>query len=222
MKLFKRLFISFLLVIFLSCERCPSGEKIGNAHFSITSLDYLPYSGNEILRFKSINDNIIELSTDGIKNENSNYTVDTSCRKPSLLGNSHTYNYVDMEYKKILFYNDSILLQLDLYFDSFWEVENLSDIDSNYVETARSFFRNKLDNEESYFSIITNLRGKILISESQNNYQNSINYYNSRIIADTLFTNVYSDTENNFFYTKENGIVGFVNKGIDYRLKNIE
>ncbi len=40
MKLFKRIIISFLLVIFLSCERCPSGEKIGNAHFSITSLDY--------------------------------------------------------------------------------------------------------------------------------------------------------------------------------------
>jgi hypothetical protein len=214
-KIFKTSIISFFFfLVVISCVKCPAGVKIGEAHLSDKTKSFLTYTGDEVLVFKDIDNNILELQTTGLISKHNDFIVEVPCNHEPT---STTNNYVDMETKEIIFENDSVYLSLYLGFGSFHEVKNPSVIDSNYVEIFTFRLNNKLNNIDNYATdLITNFRGKTLTVESEDVYTASYNFYENKIILNKKFSNVYADKENKVYFTKDTGIVGFSHQGIVY------
>tara|TARA_R110002126_G_scaffold291172_1_gene450676 strand:- start:4262 stop:4822 length:561 start_codon:yes stop_codon:yes gene_type:complete len=186
----------------------------------MNSLEYLPNNIGNQITFKDVNNNLVLLNTSGLNTINQRITTDAPCSQALI---SATYNYVEQETKELTYENNSISLNLKLLFFQKYQIENQVEIDTNFVDAILIGKSNKFDNlDYGGLDLITNLRGKTLTNYSNNEYKNSFIFYNSLTIVDSLFTNVYSDINNEIFYTKEKGIVGFRDNGINFRYKSSE
>ena len=212
------LFFIFIFFLFYSCEKCPKGIKRADIKLSSRSLEYLPGNISNTVIFKNANNDLVTFTFSGLKNTIDQLVTDVPCSHPPL---SATYNYVNTEIKEINYDNDSISLSYRLSIFNGFEIENPVRIDTNFVDAINLGIFNKLNNSDLLgLTLITDMRGKTLTNDSNNSYVNSYVYHNSYTLIDTTFTSVYSDNNNNFFYNKELGIIGFTTNGVLYRYKN--
>ena len=212
------LFFIFIIILFYSCKKCPKGIKRADVKLSTHSLEYLPDNISNRITYKNANNDLVIFTTSGLESSTIDMITDVPCSNPPL---SATYNYVDTEIKEVAYDNDSISLSYYLSIFKGFEIENPVRIDTNFVDAINLSKFNKHNNlDQSGLTLITDMRGKTLTNESNNRYNNSYIFHNSYTIIDTTFTDVYSDTNNEFFYNKDLGIIGFTNNGMLYRYKN--
>jgi len=214
--------LSFLILIVItlfSCKKCPDDIKLGEAFLSKTSLDFISYTGNEYLTFKNSRNETIDFAPSEFAGYKAiDQILYTTCTaawpiKPS-------YNYVTIDIKNLEYHNDSIYLFATTRFKSV-DVLNPAEIDTNWVETVSGQILDQNNrNDSSFFSIITNKRGKEVLPQDILTYNNYLLHDNITIL-DSTFYNVYSDVNENIFINN-NGIVGFVYNGELYKIDEIK
>ena len=200
---------------FFSCPKdCPPDEKIGDLNLKTTTLSYSPYSGTEKLVFKnSSGDSIILQSDAGKQISQDRLCVREICEEPKIKGEI-TCEYFASESHSLLFRDpdQTILLEILL----------ASDLNKENSENFYSFLRVGFSNENSISSA-----GLITEQHFNGNLDldalviNNILIEKDEITLNTKsFSNVYAYEESTlkYYYTKEEGLVGFITTDNTYHL----
>jgi len=210
-------FLSSLL--FFGCpQNCPPDEKVGEFDLKAETLSYVPYDGNEKIIFKnSSGDSLIFEAVDGKVITREQLCVKVICTEQKIKGES-TCEYIASETHSLLFRDATQSFLLDILIGT--------DMNASESENFYSFFRLGFSSDNSISTA-----GKITEIHFNGTFNNDATVINDFLMEKdeiTLngitFNNVLCYEENpvKYFYTKDQGLVGFITPTDTYHFDRME
>lgn len=215
---------SYLLLLssllFFTCRKnvCPPDEKVGSLDLTSTTLAFNPYIGSEKLIFKNATGDSLTLeSPDGKTIRRDNLCVEEICTEPKIKGNT-TCKYFASESHSLLFRDNAQTILLDILL--------VSEVYEKDTQKFYSILRLGFSIEN-----LINSAGTVTDVQFQGNFNPSetiINDFlvekNSVTLNDKTYNNVFAFEENplKYYYTKDQGLVGFQTPDAIWNLDRIE
>lgn len=208
------------LSIFTSCKNrgCPPDEKVGKFNLTDLNKSYNPYSGTEKLIFKNSNGDSLTLkANEGKAVTRDQICIEEICTEPKIKGNT-TCKYIASETHRFLFRDDNQTMLIDLLFGTdntqknaqkFYSFIRLGFSKGNYITSAGK---------------ITDVHFTGSFDEEATILNNFLIEKNSIELNGKTFNNVYTFEEEplKYYYTKDQGLVGFSDPDGTWHLDRVE
>ncbi len=214
----------FLVIISLlssaSCRKeCPADTKIGDKPLSEKSLRFFPYQNNPKLIFKDNTGNeLIFSSRQGVQEEVNKISVYKNCTEAKFDGQS-SYDYFEGITKRIVFFSKDPDFSLSLL------------LTTNILRPEKELFFDQLTVDVMGVGsigrgeLVTDIRFSDSYDEKEFNIKFPLTFVENKTLNNVHFEAVY-ETEpfdgKQAFYTKEQGVIGFITDNQVYHLDRIE
>lgn len=220
----KNLHLVFLSLLFLSifttCKNrgCPPDEKVGEFNLTDLNKSFNSYSGSEKLIFKNATGDSLTLTAkDGKAVTRDQICIEEICTEPKIKGNT-TCKYIASETHRFLFGDDNQTMLMDLLF--------ATDNTQRNAQKFYSFFRLGFSKGDYITSA-----GKITDVHYTGNFDPEATVLNNFLVEKNsielngkTFNNVFAYEEQplKYYYTKEQGLIGFSDPDGTWHLDRIE
>lgn len=208
-----------ILFSYSGCEE-PCGEHvlIGDLSLSSTSLEFLPYQGDEVLVFKdSLGNEVLFNSASGLQVSTKQLFFETLCFQ-RLLSSQGTYYNAESRSIQFTNYDSTITFDLSLEFETF--SNDFNNPDSLFI--YQSLFIKNIS--QGSLMIMTDQEDDFPQS-SANQIQENFVLLDSLTLLNATYLNVYMDAFQDpavLYYNRKFGIVAFTDpQGVRYVLKEI-
>ncbi|HIP48385.1 MAG TPA: hypothetical protein EYG92_05405 [Lutibacter sp.] len=208
-----------LLSITNSCTvNCPDDVKIGEIDLAEQSLEFFPYEGKPILFFKNELGEELKFTTEGVISEVNRIAIYKICTEFKYDGQS-TYEYYEGKTKAVVFFDT----------DNHYAINY--GLFTNTLRPEKELFYDKLIVDINAVGsigrgeLITAIRFSESYDEAEFNLDSPVELITEITLNNITYTQVYQ-TESydgrQAYFTKSQGIVGFIHKGHTYNLDRVE